>query len=384
MRIVRSDNLNKLRPYLFFELERRVTEKMARGETVYDLSLGDSDLPIPPQIVKVMNNAVMKRENQMYPSTTGEPFFKEAVAGWYRKRFGVKLDPSKEVCALIGSKEGLSNIARAFVNTGDSVLVPDPAYPVYANGATILSGGDPVSMPLLEENDFLPELKTINPFNIKLMYLNYPNNPTGAIADKKFLKEAVDYAKAHGIIICYDNAYSEICYKGSSPSILEIPDAKECCVEFNSCSKSFNMTGCRVGFAVGNADVLTALAKVKSQTDSGVPIYVQKGVAAALSLYKNRSPPTIVKKNVEIYRRRMKLLTEGLNDIGWDCRQSPATFYLWARVKGSSLDHAAKLLDKGVVVAPGIGFGANGEGYLRFALTKDEKTLQKVIEKMKE
>lgn len=383
MRIVRSDNLNKLHPYLFAELEKKVAEMKARGETVYDLSIGDPDLPTPSQIVKVMNAAAMKRENQRYSSSIGELFFREAVADWYRKRFGVKLDPAKEVCSLIGSKEGLASIARAFVNIGDSVLVPNPGYPVYANGATILSGGDPVAMPLLEENDFLPQLSQINPFNVKLMYLNYPNNPTGAIASKKFLKDAVDYASEHGIIICYDNAYSELCFKGAAPSILEIPGAKDCSVEFNSCSKAFNMTGSRIGFVVGNESVIAALAKVKAQVDSGVPIYIQKAAAFALSLYKGRTPPAVVKKNIEIYRKRMKMLTEGLNDIGWECKPSPATFYLWARVKGSSLDHAARMLKKGIVVTPGIGFGEHGEGYVRFALTKNENLLQKVIEKLK-
>lgn len=383
MKIVYSDNLNKIPPYLFAELERTVDEMKNRGETVYDLSIGDPDLPTPPEIVNIMQEAATNRKYQGYPSSKGEPFFRKAVSDWYSKRFGVKIDPAREVCALIGSKEGLANIARAFINIGDTVLVPDPGYPVYSNGATTLSSGDPAFMPLSEENEYLPDLSKINPFSVKLMYLNYPNNPTGAIAPKKFLKDVVSFALENNIIVCFDNAYSELMLNGEqSNSILEIPEALDCCIEFNSCSKTFNMTGSRIGFAVGSERIISALAKVKSQIDSGVPIFLQKAAEYALSLYKGREPPAVVKYNIEIYKRRMNTLVKGLNDIGLECRPSPATFYLWVKVKEDSIEFARRLLKKGVVVTPGRGFGPNGEGYVRFALTKDESILSDAIARL--
>ena len=384
MRIVYSNNLNKIPPYLFAELEKKVEELKARGETIYDLSIGDPDLPTPSEIVSVLQEAAMERRYQGYPSSRGEPFFRQAVAEWYRKRFSVKVDPDREVCALIGSKEGLANVARAFINIGDTVLVPDPGYPVYSKGAAILSYGDPACMPLLEENDYLPDLDEINPFGAKLMYLNYPNNPTGAIAPKKFLREAVSFAKDHNIIICYDNAYSEIMLDGKqASSILEMPGAMDCCIEFNSCSKTFNMTGSRIGFAAGSERIISALAKVKSQIDSGAPPFVQKAAAYALSLYRGREPPAIVKKNIETYRKRMNMLVEGLCDCGIDCAPSPATFYLWVNIGSDSMAYTAELLKRGIVVTPGIGFGQHGEENIRFALTKDEEILAKAIERLK-
>lgn len=384
MRILYSDNLNKIPPYLFAELERKVQEMKSKGKPVYDLSIGDPDLPTPPQIVRVLQKAAMDKRYQGYPSSRGEPFFRQAVADWYRKRFAVKVDPDKEVCALIGSKEGLANVARAFINIGDTILVPDPGYPVYQNGAAILSYGDPACMPLLADNGYLPDLDDINPFGVKLMYLNYPNNPTGAVAPKKFLRDAVSFARDHNIIICYDNAYSEITLDGEqASSILEIPGAMDCCVEFNSCSKTFNMTGSRIGFAVGSERIISALAKVKSQIDSGAPQFVQAAAAYALSLYKGREPPAIVRKNTRIYKERMDMLVEGLAECGIECRPSPATFYLWVRIGGDSMAYATELLKKNVVVTPGVGFGQRGEGHIRFALTKNEEILAKAIERLK-
>jgi len=385
MRIEQSERLKRIPPYLFAGIEGKVSQMRARGAEIFDLSIGDPDLPTPPEIVKVLQSAMAEKENQGYSSSKGEMFFREAVANWYSKRFGVKVDASNEVCALIGSKEGLANISNALVNPGEKVIVPDPGYPVYANGATFLSGGRTVKIPLLEENGFLPEIDKIDPSGVKLMYLNYPNNPTGAVADKGFLKEAVDFARDRNIVICYDNAYSEMSFgKEAAPSILEIPGALGCCVEFNSCSKTFNMTGTRVGFAVGAADAVTALAKVKSQMDSGLPPYVQRAGAYALSLYKGKEPPAVVRKNIDVFAKRMRLLSEGLCRIGISCGCSPATFYLWVKVGGSSIAFANRLLEKGIVVTPGIGFGDCGEGYIRFALTKDEPTIEKVIARLDE
>jgi LL-diaminopimelate aminotransferase len=238
-------------------------------------------------------------------------------------------------------------------------------------------------MPLYEQNSFLPMFDDVDPSGAKLMYLNYPNNPTGAVASMDFLGEAVDFAKDNGILICYDNAYSEMSFGEPAHSILEVPGATDCCVEFNSCSKTFNMTGSRIGFAVGAADAIAALAKLKSQVDSGLPIYAQRAGTFALSQYTGKDPPASVKRNVSIFTQRMKLLSAGLCDIGIACRVSPATFYLWVNVGGSSIAFADKLLDKGIVVTPGIGFGKNGEGFIRFALTKDESAIRSVVEKMK-
>jgi len=379
-----AERLRLLPPYLFAQLENRVAEMKAKGETVYDLSIGDPDLPTPPEIVEVMHSASILQDNQGYSSSRGERYFREAVAEWYQRRFGVSLDESTEICALIGSKEGIANVARAFVNPGDKVIVPDPSYPVYANGAAILSGGEPLFLPLLEENDFLPDLESIDPSGAKLMYLNYPNNPTGAIADFDFLKTAVDFAKGNDMILCYDNAYSELVFgPEGARSILEVPGAMECCIEFNSCSKTFNMTGSRIGFAAGAEEIISGLAKVKSQIDSGPVPYIQRAGVFALSLYRDRSPPPTVRRNNEVYLRRMSLLVEGLNDIGISCRPSPATFYLWVRVGGSSIEFANRLLEIGIVVTPGIGFGMHGEGYVRFALTKDEETIAQVTKKFK-
>jgi LL-diaminopimelate aminotransferase len=383
MRIEQSERLRRIPPYLFAGIEDKVAQMRARGEEIYDLSIGDPDLPTPPEIVKVLQSAMAEKENQGYSSSKGEVFFREAVSEWYAKRFGVKVDASKEVCALIGSKEGLANISNALVNPGEKIIVPNPGYPVYANGATFLSGGRAVTVPLLEENGFLPEIGKIDHSGAKIMYLNYPNNPTGAVAGKGFLKEAVDFARDRNVIICYDNAYSEMSFgTEAAHSILEIPGALECCVEFNSCSKTFNMTGSRAGFAVGAADAVSALAKVKSQMDSGLPPYVQRAGAYALSLYRGKDLPAVVKKNVDVFAKRMKLLSEGLCRIGISCRPSPATFYLWVKVGGSSIAYADKLLEKGIVVTPGIGFGSCGEGFIRFALTRDEATLRKVIEQL--
>ena len=266
----------------------------------------------------------------------------------------------------LGSKEGIANIARAFINPGDRVLVPDPAYPVYANGSTILCDGTAVPLPLLEKNGFKPDFEAVNPKGIKMMFLNYPNNPTAATVDKAFLKEAVDFAKDNNIILCYDNAYSEITYDGyRAPSILEVDGAMDVAVEFHSLSKTFNMTGDRIGFAVGNKQLVAGLTKVKSQIDSGPPVYTQKVAVKALAAYKSHEPPEFLKKNNQILQERRDLLVETLCKIGYKCDKPKATFYVWVNCKGDSMKFAAKLLDVGVAVTPGIGFGKYGEGYVR-------------------
>ncbi len=271
----------------------------------------------------------------------------------------------------MGSKEGIANVGRAFVNPGDRVLVPDPGYPVYANATTILNDGVPISTPLLAEHDFKPNFDNIDTTGVKMMLLNYPNNPTAATADEAFLKEAVDFATDKDIILCYDNAYSEICFDGyKAPSILEIDGGMDVAVEFHSCSKTFNMTGDRIAFAVGNKQLIAGLTKVKSQVDSGPPVYIQKVAAAALGSYVSDEQPRFLTDLNETYRERRDVLVKTLCEFGYKCAKPKATFYVWVDCKGDSVVFATKLLDAGVAVTPGIGFGGYGEGYVRMALTQ--------------
>jgi len=370
-----ADRIKRLPPYLFAEIERQIKEKKAQGIDLISLSIGDPDLPPPPFITEALKSEVANPKNHNYSFSQGEPDFREAVVGWYKNRFKVDLQRD-QVVALLGSKEGIANVARAFINPGDKVLVPDPAYPVYANGSTILSDGTVVPLPLLEKNGFKPDFEAVNSKGIKMMFLNYPNNPTAATVDKAFLKEAVDFAKDNNIIFCYDNAYSEITYDGyRAPSILEIDGAMDVSIEFHSLSKTFNMTGDRIGFAVGNKQLVTGLTKVKGQIDSGPPVYTQKVAVKALSTYRNNEPPEFLKKNNQILQDRRDLLVDTLCKIGYKCDKPKATFYVWVNCKGDSMKFAAKLLDVGVAVTPGIGFGEYGEGYARITFTQPKERI---------
>ena len=257
-----------------------------------------------------------------------------------------------------------------------AVLVPDPSYPVYNNGSTILNDGVPVQMPLLQENGFKPDLEAVHPEKVKMMFLNYPNNPTSATVDKKFLKQAVEFARENNIILCYDNAYSEVTFDGyRAPSILEIDGAMDVAIEFHSCSKTFNMTGDRIAFAVGNKQLINGLAKVKSQIDSGPPVYIQKVAAKALASYKSDKPPDFLKKNNKIYAERRDVLVDRLRSMGFKCDKPKATFYVWLNCKSSSIEFATKLLSVGVAVTPGVGFGEHGENYVRFSLTQPKERI---------
>jgi LL-diaminopimelate aminotransferase len=372
-----ADRIKRLPPYLFAEIEKTIKEKKVQGIDLISLSIGDPDLPPPPFIVEVLKQEVADLKNHNYSFSQGEPDFRQAVSEWYKKRFNVDLQHD-QVVALLGSKEGIANIARAFVNPGDRVLVPDPAYPVYANGSTILCDGKAVPMPLLEENNFKPDFDAINAANAKMMFINYPNNPTAATVDKKFLKETVDFAKDNNIMLCYDNAYSEITYDGyRAPSILEIDGAMDVTIEFHSLSKTFNMTGDRIGFAVGNKQLVSGLTKVKSQIDSGPPVYTQKVAIKALASYTNEDPPEFLRKNNQTLQERRDLLVDTLCKIGYQCEKSKATFYVWVNCKGDSMKFAAKLLDAGVAVTPGVGFGKYGEGYARITFTQP---MERIVE----
>jgi LL-diaminopimelate aminotransferase len=381
-----ADRIKNLPPYLFAGIDKAKQEARARGVDVIDLSVGDPDLPTPDHIVQALKQAANDSSNHQYPSYEGKLAFRNAVADWYKKTFDIDLDPKNEVLTLIGSKEGIAHAPLAFINPGDVALVPDPAYPVYAT-ATAFAGGEPAIMPLLRENGFLPDLDAI-PADVarraKIMFLNYPNNPIGATASEKFFRELVDYARDHNIIIMHDNPYSEIYYDGNrSLSILEIDGAKDVAVEFHSLSKTYNMTGWRIGSVVGNADVVAGIGKVKSNIDSGTFGAVQDAGIVALS-----SPKEVVDEIRKVYQQRIEILYKALKDIGLELEKPRATLYLWAWAGGSSIDYAAKLLERtGIVATPGLGFGKYGEGYMRFSITRETKRVEEAarrLEKMKD
>lgn len=370
-----SDRIKRLPPYLFAELEKLTREKKICGIDLISLSIGDPDLPPPPFIIESLIEEVSNLKNHNYSFSQGEPDFREVVTAWCKKRFNVDLHQD-QVVALLGSKEGIANIARAFINPGDRVLVPDPAYPVYAQGSTILCDGIAVPMPLLEENGFKPDFDTIKTDNAKMMFLNYPNNPTATTVDKKFLKEAVDFAKDNNLMLCYDNAYSEVTYDGyRAPSILEVDGATDVAIEFHSLSKTFNMTGDRIGFAVGNKRLVAGLTKVKTQIDSGPPVYTQKVAIKALSSYRSCEPPDFLKHNNQTLQERRDLLVNTLCALGYEVEKPKATFYVWVNCKCDSMKFVAKLLDVGVAVTPGDGFGKYGEGYARITFTQPKERI---------
>lgn len=377
-----AERLEKIPPYLFAEIDAMKKKKMREGVEVIDFGVGDPDLPTPEHIVEALKKAAEKVERQKYPSYEGMLSFRESVARFYNRRKGVKLDPDLEIISLIGSKEGIAHLPLAFVNDGDYVLVPEPGYPVYY-ASTLLADGIPYEMPLKEENNFLPDLQSI-PDEIakkaKIMFLNYPNNPTAAIAPRDFIKEAIDFCLDNKIILAHDAAYSEITFDGyKAPSFLEFDDAFEVCIEFNSLSKTYNMTGWRIGFACGNKEILSGLLKVKTNVDSGVFEAIQEAAIAAMD-----GPDSVIDENCRVYQRRRDLLVEGLNEVGIEAEKPKATFYVWAKVNGNSIEFVKQLVDKaGIVATPGVGFGKSGEGYVRFALTRREEIIEEAIERMK-
>ena len=346
--------------------------------------MGDPDLPTPPKIIEAMIKAVQDPANHHYPSYSGMYDFKVAIAEWYKDRFSIKLDPESEVMVLIGAKEGVAHIPLAFMNPGDVALVPTPAYPVY-NIGTLFAGGKPYFLPLLKENGFLPDLASITDEiarKAKIIWLNYPNNPTAAIADRDFFETVVKFAHKYNIIVCHDLTYSEIAFDEYKPmSLLEIEGAKDIGIEFHSLSKTFNMTGWRIGFAVGNKELIRGLGSIKSNIDSGLFQAIQ--VAGIEALRANRESILGIKK---IYARRRDIMVKGLRESGFTVNPPKATFYLWVPVPRpyTSVDMATRLLEEaGVVITPGNGFGYPGEGYLRLALTKNENRLLEAIERIK-
>ncbi|HLN88663.1 MAG TPA: aminotransferase class I/II-fold pyridoxal phosphate-dependent enzyme [Candidatus Binatia bacterium] len=377
-----ADRIKKLSPYMFAELEKLTREKRIQGVDLISLSIGDPDLPPPAFIIESLKEEAGDLRNHNYSFSQGEPDFREAVTAWCKKRFNVDLQQD-QVIALLGSKEGLANIARAFINPGDRVLVPDPAYPVYAQGSTILCDGITLPMPLLEENGFKPDFDAIDANKTKMMFLNYPNNPTAATVDTEFLKEAVDFAKDNNLTLCYDNAYSEVTYDGyHAPSILEVDGGMDVAIEFHSLSKTFNMTGDRIGFAVGNKQLVSGLTKVKTQIDSGPPVYTQKVAVKALGAYNSREPPEFLQKNNKILQERRDLLVNTLCKLGYEVERPKATFYVWVNCKCDSIKFVAKLLDVGVAVTPGDGFGKYGEGYVRITFTQPMELIKEACDRI--
>jgi LL-diaminopimelate aminotransferase len=375
-----SDRLKQLPPYLFMEIDRLKGEVQSKGVDIIDLGVGDPDLPTPAHILHRLNEAALDPKNHRYPSYSGMNDFRKVVASWYQRRFGAALDPEKEVVTLIGSKEGIAHFPLAFINPGDLALVSSPGYPVYHIG-TLFAGGQSYFLPLLKENRFLPDLSKI-PGEVagqaKILFLNYPNNPTAAVADRGFFEQVVRFARENKVIIAHDAAYSEIAYDGYRPlSFMEIPGAKEVGIEFHSLSKTYNMTGWRIGFAVGNARLIAGLSQIKSNIDSGAAQAIQWAGIEALE-----GPQDCLVELNAIYQKRRDLMVAGLKKIGLGVEAPKATFYLWIEVpKGyTSARTTAHLLQQaGIVTTPGNGFGDPGEGYFRISLTVPEERLEEAV-----
>ncbi len=374
MAFKRAARLDQLPPYLFIEIDRRKREAIAAGKDVISFGVGDPDRPTPEFIIDRMKSAIYDAANHQYPLGSGSVEFRKTVADFMKARFGVAVDPANEVLALIGSKEGIGHLPLGVINPGDVVLVPSPGYPVYES-STIFAGGTPYTMPLTADREFLPDLDAI-PAEVfakaRLMFINYPNNPTGAVAGMDFYEKCVALAKKHDFLICSDAAYTETYFdeRDRPHSILEVPGAKEVAVEMHSLSKTFNMTGWRVGFAVGHAEALAALAKIKGNVDSGVFTAVQD--AAIVAIQRINGPE--VAEIRDVYRKRRDALVPHLKELGFGVESPRATFYVWARCpKGyDSMRCATRILDETAIVAiPGIGFGKEGDDFVRFALTVD-------------
>ncbi|MFC2067169.1 LL-diaminopimelate aminotransferase [Chloroflexota bacterium] len=378
-----SRRVENLPPYLFVEINKKIAEKKAKGEEVITFAIGDPDIPTPPHIIYRLCQAARDPVNHRYPETNGLPELRQAIAGWYEKRFGVSLDADKEVLPLIGAKEGIAHIAFCFIDPGDIALVPDPGYPVYSISVQ-LAGGRPYYMPLREKDSFLPDLNSIPDYilrDTKLLWINYPNNPTGAVAELDFFNKVVEFAQRHDIVVCHDGPYSEVAFDGYQPaSFMQAEGAREVGVEFHSFSKTYNMTGWRIGMVVGNAAMVNALYTLKSNLDSGIPQAIQYAAIEALTASQD-----CIQEHNAFYQKRRDLVVETLNDIGLEAKAPKASLYVWARVPEgyTSVDFTADLLEQvGVAVTPGVGYGKNGEGYVRLSLTIPDASLVKGLSRI--
>lgn len=380
----KAECLNHLAPYLFAQIDAKRDALVAQGVDVISLGIGDPDMPTPSHIVDALIKAAQNPANHQYPDYAGSLAYREACADWMRDRFGVTLDPKTEVLALIGSKEGIAHLHTAFVNPGDYVLAPSIGYPVYSGGATLQSANT-YFMPMTAENGFLADFEQV-PEDIlkraKIMFLGYPNNPTGAIATEEYFDKAIDFCIRHDLLLAHDNAYCEIGFDGyRAPSILERPRAMECCIEFFSLSKAYNMTGWRIGFAAGNPYAIEALGTVKNNLDSGQFDAIQDAAIVAL-----RSSQDCIDEMNAIYMRRRDAIVEALQAIGLECNTPQATIYVWAKVPNgyTSAEFAEKLLEQAhVIVTPGSGYGPDGEGYIRISLTTPDDRLLEAVDRIK-
>ena len=380
-----SNRLKSLPPYLFVEIDRAKRRAIEKGVKVIDFGVGDPDQPTPKFIINAMLKAAKDPKNHHYPLDRGNAQFRQAISVWYKKRFGIPFNPDTEILPLIGSKEGIAHLPLAYLNPGDVALVPDPCYPPYKSG-TLFAGGEVFLMPLKEEKGFLPDFESI-PADVvskaKIIFVNYPNNPTGAVAPRSFYEKLVKWALEHKILVVSDLAYSEVYFEKQKPlSIFEISGAKEVAVEFHSLSKTCNMTGWRVGFAIGREEVIAALLRVKSNIDSGVFTAIQKTAIEAL-----KNSFGFSKKTNIVYRKRRDLLAAGLKELGFPVKANPATFYLFTKLPAGHQDSTVfckNLLENaGIVATPGVGFGRSGEGYVRFTLTVNESEIREAIARMK-
>jgi len=381
MKIARR--IEELKPYLFVEINKRIAEKRAKGEEIVSFAIGDPDIPTPPHIVSKLCEAAQDPVNHRYPESVGMPELHQAITDWYKKRFNVTLDPVTEVLPLIGSKEGIGHISFCFVDPGDVALVPDPGYPVYSVGTT-LAGGTPYYLPLKPENNFLPDLNNI-PDNVlkktKILWINYPNNPTGAVAGPDFFSLVAEFGKKNNILVCHDGPYTEVAYDNYQPSsFMQAVGAKDTGVEFHSLSKTYNMTGWRIGMVVGNARAVAALRTLKSNLDSGIPQAIQQMAIQALN-----GPQNAIGEHNAVYQRRRDLICDTLTRIGLQVYIPKASLYIWAKVPEgyNSVDLTTDLLDQaGVAVTPGVGYGASGEGYVRLSLTVPDASLVKGLSRL--
>lgn len=378
-----SRRIEYLSPYLFVEINQKIAERKAKGGEVVSFAIGDPDIPTPPHIIERLCQAARDPANHRYPETGGLPELRQAIAGWYQRRFGVSLDTDKEVLPLIGSKEGIAHIAFCFVDFRDIALVPDPAYPVYSI-STMLASGNPYYLPLIEENNFLPDLDAIPAYILKrakLLWINYPHNPTGAVADLDFFNRVVEFARKHNLAVCHDGPYSEVSFDGYQPvSFMQADGAKEVGVEFHSLSKTYNMTGWRIGMVVGNETMIDALRRVKSNLDSGIPQAIQYAAIAALT-----GPQDCIQAHNAVYQRRRDLIIGVLEKIGLKAQLPKASLYIWAKVPEgyTSVEFATDLLDTvGVAVTPGVGYGRYGEGYVRLSLTVPDALVVKGLSQL--
>ena len=377
-----ADRLKKLPPYLFAEIDRKKKAAIAAGRDVINLGVGDPDTPTPEFVIEALARAARDPATHQYAFDNGDPGLRESIAKWFERRYGVKLDPDAEIYPTIGSKEAIGHLPLAFVNPGDVVLIPEPGYPPYRSG-TIFCGGEPFTLPLLEENGFLPDLKSV-PADVrrraKVLWLNFPNSPTGVLATKEFFEEAAAFCRDSGIVLAQDAAYAEMVFEGRSLSVLEVEGAREVAIEFHSFSKTFNMTGWRVGWAAGSAELVGALGRVKTNLDSGIFTSIQRAAAAALERYDE-----VNRRMTELYRRRRDVFCSGLSKNGWKLRVPDATFYVWfhAPEGWTSERTVTRFLEEAdIVTTPGNGFGKAGEGYVRAALTVGEDRLAEAVERI--